>query len=277
MISDITFGQFFPCNSVIHKTDPRIKFLLLIFIIVFIFLSKTVMTMALSLIFVVIIMIASKIPFSLYLKNLKAILPILIFTAIINSLYVKDGALLFDWWIFSITTGGIYRAALMALRITLLIFVSASLTYTTTPNDLTDAIERLCFPLKFIGLGTMVHVLTMMMTIALRFIPTLIEETQKIINAQKARGADIESGGLLTKVKALAPILIPLIILSVRRAYDLAEAMECRCYNGGVGKQRMKQLKLHRRDIAVCVVSVFWAILIILSLVFGEVLCNAIY
>ncbi len=277
MISDITFGQFFPCNSVIHKTDPRIKFLLLIFIIVFIFLSKTVMTMALSLIFVVIIMIASKIPFSLYLKNLKAILPILIFTAIINSLYVKDGTLLFDWWIFSITTGGIYRAALMALRITLLIFVSASLTYTTTPNDLTDAIERLCFPLKFIGLGTMVHVLTMMMTIALRFIPTLIEETQKIINAQKARGADIESGGLLTKVKALAPILIPLIILSVRRAYDLAEAMECRCYNGGVGKQRMKQLKLHRRDIAVCVVSVFWAILIILSLVFGEVLCNAIY
>lgn len=276
MISDITFGQYFPCDSVIHKTDPRVKFLLLIFIIVFIFLSKTVLTMALSLIFVGIIMIASKIPFSLYLKNLKAILPILIFTAIINSLYVKDGTVLLDWWIFTITTGGVSRAFLMALRISLLIFVSASLTYTTTPNDLTDAIERLCLPLKFIGLSTVVHILTMMMTIALRFIPTLIEETQKIINAQKARGADIESGGLVTKVKALAPILIPLIILSVRRAYDLAEAMECRCYNGGVGRQRMKQLKLNKRDFAVCLLTVLWAVLVILSIVFGEYLCNAI-
>lgn len=276
MISDITFGQYFPCDSVIHKTDPRVKFLLLIFIIVFVFLSKTVLTMALSVVFVGIIMIASKIPFTLYLKNLKAILPILIFTAIINSLYVKDGTVLLDWWIFTITTGGVSRALLMALRISLLIFVSASLTYTTTPNDLTDAIERLCLPLKFIGLSTVVHILTMMMTIALRFIPTLIEETQKIINAQKARGADIESGGLVTKVKALAPILIPLIILSVRRAYDLAEAMECRCYNGGVGRQRMKQLKLHKRDFAVCSLTVFWAVLVILSIVFGEYLCNAI-
>ncbi|MEE0839916.1 MAG: energy-coupling factor transporter transmembrane component T [Acutalibacteraceae bacterium] len=270
MISDITFGQYLPCDSVIHKTDPRVKFLLLIFIIVFIFLSTTALSMALSIAFVAVIIAVSKIPFTLYLKNLKAILPILIFTAVINSLYVKEGAVLLDWWIINITTGGIYRAVLMALRITLLIFVSASLTYTTTPNDLTDAIERLCLPLKFIGLSTVVHILTMMMTIALRFIPTLIEETQKIINAQKARGADIESGGLISKIKALTPILIPLIILSVRRAYDLAEAMECRCYNGGVGKQRMKQLKIHKRDIAVCAVSVFWAGLIILTIFFGD-------
>ncbi|MEE0945482.1 MAG: energy-coupling factor transporter transmembrane protein EcfT [Acutalibacteraceae bacterium] len=276
MISDITFGQYFPCNSVIHKADPRIKLLLLIFIILFVFLSTTPISMALSIIFVVLLMIASKIPLKLYLKNLKAILPILIFTALINSLYIKEGTVILDWWIFNVTSGGISRALLMALRITLLIFVSASLTYTTTPNELTDAIERLCLPFKLIGLGTAVHILTMMMTIALRFIPTLIEETQKIINAQKARGADIESGGLIAKIKALTPILIPLIILSIRRAYDLAEAMECRCYNGGIGKQRMKQLKISVRDIVICTITFLWAATIILSKIYGDVLCDVI-
>ena len=259
MINDITFGQYFPCNSVIHKMDPRIKFVLMIFIIVFVFLSSTLFSMLLTVLFVVTIMILSRIPIKLYLKNLKAILPIIIFTAVINSLYIKEGAVLVDWWIINITAGGLYRAGFMALRISLLIFISATLTYTTTPNDLTDAIERLCSPLKFIGLGTVVHILTMMMTIALRFIPTLIEETQKIMNAQKARGADIESGGLFSRVKALVPILIPLIILSVRRAYELAEAMECRCYNGGVGKQRMKQLHISLRDIIALTLCVLWA------------------
>ena len=200
----------------------------------------------------------------MYLKNIKAILPILIFTALINSLYVKEGTVLFDKWIITITSGGIYKAVFMAVRITLLIIISSTLTYTTTPNDLTDAIERLCKPLKFIGLGSAVHILTMMMTIALRFIPTLIEETQKIMNAQKARGADIENGGFLSRIKALVPILIPLIILSVRRAYDLAEAMECRCYNGGIGKQRMKQLKLTLRDLFAVLVCIAWGTGIIL-------------
>ncbi len=259
MISDITFGQFFPGDSLIHRLDPRIKFLMLIFIIVFIFLATDFFGMSLALIFCILIMILSKVPLKMYLKNIKAILPILIFTAIINSLYVREGSVLFDKWIITITTGGVYKAVFMAIRITLLIIISSSLTYTTTPNDLTDAIERLCKPLKFIGLGTAVHMLTMMMTIALRFIPTLIDETQKIMNAQKARGADIESGGFLSRVRALIPILIPLIILSVRKAYDLAEAMECRCYNGGIGKQRMKQLHIKLRDVFAVTLCLVWA------------------
>lgn len=267
MISDITFGQYFPSNSVIHKLDPRIKFLLLIFIIVFIFLSN-MYGIGLSLIFSVIIMILSKIPIKIYLKNLKVILPIILFTGIINMLYVKSGNVLFDKWIITITTDGIYKAVFMAVRIILLIIISSTLTYTTTPNDLTDAIERLFKPLKFVGLGTVVHMMTMMMTIALRFIPTLIEETQKIMNAQKARGADIENGGLLSRVKALVPILIPLIILSVRRAYDLAEAMECRCYNGGVGRQRMKQLRLRFSDYFALFIALLWGAIIIFIKIF---------
>ncbi len=267
MISDITFGQYFPSNSIIHRLDPRIKFLLLIFIIVFIFIGN-MYGIGLSLLFSIVIMILSKIPLKVYLKNLKVILPIIIFTGLINMLYVKTGTILVDWWKITITVDGIYKAIFMAVRIALLIIISSTLTYTTTPNDLTDAIERLCKPLKFIGLGTVVHMLTMMMTIALRFIPTLIEETQKIMNAQKARGADIESGGLISRVKALVPILIPLIILSVRRAYDLAEAMECRCYNGGVGKQRMKQLHLRFSDFFALFVCLIWGALIILIKVF---------
>ena len=267
MISDITFGQYFPSNSVIHKLDPRIKFLLLIFIIVFIFLSN-MYGIGLSLIFSVIIMILSKIPIKIYLKNLKVILPIILFTGIINMLYVKSGNVLFDKWIITITTDGIYKAVFMAVRIILLIIISSTLTYTTTPNDLTNAIERLFKPLKFVGLGTVVHMLTMMMTIALRFIPTLIEETQKIMNAQKARGTDIENGGLLSRVKALVPILIPLIILSVRRAYDLAEAMECRCYNGGVGRKQMKQLRLRFSDYFALFIALLWGTMIIFIKIF---------
>ena len=158
--------------------------------------------------------------------------------------YSEGGELIFDFWIFALTTAGIYKAIFMTLRILLLILISSVLTYTTSPNDLTDAIERLFSFLKIFGLKNAVHTLAMMMTIALRFIPTLIEETDKIMNAQKARGADLESGNLIEKIKALIPILIPLLISSVMRAFQLAEAMECRCYNGGEGRVRMKQLKL---------------------------------
>lgn len=264
MITDITFGQYFPAKSLVHKMDPRVKFLLMIFAIVFIFLAKTAFSMLSAVIFVLITMICSRVPVKIYLGNLKAILPIIIFTAVINSLYINEGTVLLDWWIFTISSGGLMRAGFMALRIALLIFISATLTYTTTPNDLTDAIESLCTPLKFIGLGSFVHILTMMMTIALRFIPTLIEETQKIMNAQKARGADIESGGLISRIKALIPILIPLLILSVRRAYDLAEAMECRCYNGGIGKQRMKKFTIRYFDILSVLFALVWGVSIII-------------
>ncbi len=264
MLKDITFGQYFESNSLIHRTDPRVKIVLMIALIVFIFVSGNMFSLLLSAAFVLLVLIVSRVPFKMYLKNMKAILPVLIFTAIINLFYGDSGTVLLSFWKLTVTTGGIYRSFFMALRIALLIFVSSALTYTTTPNDLTDAIEKLLTPLKFIGLKSAVHTLAMMMTIALRFIPTLIEEAEKIMNAQKARGADLESGGLVQRVKALIPILIPLLISSVRRASDLAEAMECRCYNGGEGKTRMKQMHTSLTDIWVTVACVLYGSFVVL-------------
>ncbi len=249
MLKDITFGQYYEGSSFIHKLDPRTKLLLLIAVIVFIFVSQNAFSLALCGLFILFVLSVSKVPIKLYLKNIKAILPIVIFTTIINMIYGKGGTVLVEFWKITITTGGIARALFMAFRIILLILFSSVLTYTTTPNDLTDAIENLLSPLKFIGLKSAVHTLAMMMTIALRFIPTLVEETEKIMNAQKARGADLENGKLLERIKALIPILIPLLISSVRRAYELAEAMECRCYNGGEGRIRMKQLRYSALDL----------------------------
>ena len=243
MLKDITFGQFYDCVSLLHKTDPRIKIVLMIALIVFIFLAGNMLSLLFASVSVILILALSKVPFKLYLKNMKAILPVLIFTAIINMFY-GEGEAIFSFWIFSLTVDGLLRAIFMALRIALLIFVSSALTYTTTPHDLTDAIESLLKPLKYLGLKNAVHIMAMMMTIALRFIPTLIEEAEKVMNAQKARGADLESGGLIDRIKALIPILIPLLLSAVRRAYELAEAMECRCYNGGEGKTRMKQMRI---------------------------------
>ena len=251
MLRDFTFGQYYESRSVIHKTDPRIKIILLILLIVFIFLAKNGFALGFAVVSVFSIMLITKIPLKLYFKNMKAILPVLIFPAVLNLFYGESGKVLLTFWKLQITTAGVSRAEFMATRIILLIFISSALTYTTTPNDLTDAIERLLSPLKFIGLKNAVHTLAMMMTIALRFIPTLIEEAEKIMNAQKARGADLENGKLTERVKALIPILIPLLISSVRRAYELAEAMECRCYNGGEGRTRMKQMHLKGRDFAV--------------------------
>lgn len=250
MLKDITFGQYYESNSFLHKADPRVKLVLMILLIVFVFLAKNMAALLLVTAFICVTAIVSRVPFGKYLKNMKAILPILIFTAIINLFYGDGGKILFSFWKLTVTTDGVYRSVFMALRIVLLIFISSVLTYTTTPNDLTDAIESLLSPLKLVGLGGAVHTLAMMMTIALRFIPTLIEEAEKIMNAQKARGADLESGGLTARVKALIPILVPLLISSVRRAYELAEAMECRCYNGGEGKTRMKQMTLSLADFA---------------------------
>lgn len=243
MLSDITFGQFIDTGSFIHKLDSRTKLLLLIEFIVFIFLADGYLSLALLFGFVVCAMFVSRVPILMYLKNIKSILPVIILTAVLNVFYASSGRVLVDWWIFTITTGGILRAVYMALRIVLLILASALLSYTTSPTSLTGAIESLLKPLKYIGLGNAVHTMAMTMTIALRFIPTLIEETGRIMNAQKARGADLESGSLLRRIKALLPILIPLLISSVRRASELAEAMECRCYNGGEGRTKYKVLK----------------------------------
>jgi len=268
MLKDITFGQYYASNSAIHRADPRMKIVLLIVLIVFIFISKNMFSLLFSALFVMAVLLISRVPIKLFLKNLKAILPILIFTAIINMFYNDGNAtVLFSFWRLSVTNEGIYRAVFMATRIILLIFISSLLTYTTTPNDLTDALEKLFSPLKYIGLKSAVHTLAMMMTIALRFIPTLVEEAEKIMNAQKARGADFESGSLKERAKALIPILIPLLISSVRRAYELAEAMECRCYNGGEGKTRMKQLRLKMTDyIQAFVVLLFCGGIIVINI-----------
>ncbi len=245
MLNDITFGQYFVADSIIHRLDPRLKIILLVYSIILVFLSGNVVSLGIVVLLTFIAMFLSSIPVKLYLKSIKVVIPIIIFTAILNMFYSSgDSEPLVSFWIFKIYSSGLLRAGFMAVRVLLLILLSSLLTYTTTPNDLTDAIERVLLPLKFIGLGRAIHTMSMMMTIALRFIPTLIDETNKIMNAQKARGADLDSGGLIKKVKALLPILIPLLISSVRRAYELAEAMECRCYNGGKGRKRMKQLHL---------------------------------
>ena len=252
-MSNVTFGQFIDTNSFVHKLDPRAKLLFLIAFIVFIFIAGNFISLGLLCLVLVTSMIASRIPVKMYLKNIKAIIPIILITALLNVFYTSGGKVLVDWWIFTITTDGIYRASFMALRIVLLILSSAVLSYSTSPTSLTGAIESLLSPLKFIGLGGAVHTMAMTMTIALRFIPTLIEETQKIMNAQKARGADLDSGNLVKKVKALLPILIPLLISSVRRAYELAEAMECRCYNGGKGRTKFRVMKYSARDLVVAI------------------------
>lgn len=249
MIKDLTIGQYFDTNSVVHKLDPRIKIVLLVASLVLIFCASNLFSLGYLTIAVFILLLITKVSLRVYLKNLKIIVPILIITMLLNVFYINDGAVLLEFWRIKITTGGVLRSVFMGMRVILLIITSSVLTYTTTPNDLTDAIERLLSPLKFIGLGGAVHAMSMMMTIALRFIPTLVEETEKIMNAQKARGADFETGKLTDRVKAIIPILIPLLISSVRRAYDLAEAMESRCYNGGVGKTRMKVLRISNSDI----------------------------
>ena len=248
MLNDFTFGQFFPIDSLIHKLDPRTKLLATLLAIILIFVTQNIWALLFVAVAVFAIIFISKIPFKMYLKNIKFILPIILLTTVINLFYIKDGNLILNFWIIKITDYGIYRSVFMGVRVILLILISAVLTYTTSPNDITDGLERLFSPLRFIGLGKAVHTITMMMTIALRFIPTLIEETDKIISAQKSRGADFESGNLLSRAKALMPILIPLFISAIKRANELATAMESRCYHNGIGRTRMKKLKSSKRD-----------------------------
>ena len=246
MMGDITIGQYFPGNSILHRLDPRMKLVLTLLFIVLVFLPQNWWGILLAVSFMAVVVALSRLPFRLIWRSIKPILFLIAFTAVLNVLYVHDGTTLFQWQFIHVTTGGLSNAAFIAVRIFCLIVGSSLLTYTTTPTALTDAIERLLAPLKWIKINP--HELAMMMTIALRFIPTLMEETDKIMAAQKARGADMESGGLLQRVRALVPILIPLFVSSFRRAYDLAMAMECRCYRGGEGRTRMKQLRTAPRD-----------------------------
>ncbi len=256
MIRDITLGQYMPADSVIHKLDPRCKIIIVLALIISIFICLNFPALLLFTGCTIALIFLTKIPPLMQLKSIKALIPIIIFTSILNAIYVSTGKPLFKFFSLTITTGGIERAVFMSLRIILLILCTSILTYTTTPNDLTDAIERLLSPLRFVGLGYAVHVMAMMMTIALRFIPLLIEETDKIMSAQKARGADIESGGIVKRVKAMIPLLIPLFLSAIRRATELAEAMECRCYNGGEGRSRIKQMKFAVSDYCALVFTV---------------------
>ncbi len=271
MLRDITIGQYYPVSSPMHRLDPRVKLVLTVLYIVALFLPQTWVGLAVAVALLAVAYALARIPFSMILKSVRPILLLVTLTAALNLFYNKDGAILFQWWIFTVTDAGLAKTAFIIVRILCLIVGSSLLTYTTTPTALTDAIERLLSPLKLLRLN--VHELAMMMTIALRFIPTLIEETDKIMSAQKARGADMESGGLIRRVRALLPVLIPLFASSFRRAYELALAMECRCYRGGEGRTRMKQLRLAVRDgVALFVMAASVALLIWFNFIFPKVI-----
>ena len=249
MIKDITLGQYFPGNSVIHKLDPRMKIILTVLYIVLVFLAKSLVSYLLLVFFVLIMLLLSKLPIKPVLNGVKPVLFVILFTAIINIFWTKGNNLLLEWYFVKIYAEGLLFAFYMVIRIVCLITgTSILLTYTTSPIDMTDGIEQLLAPLKKVKIP--VHEFSMMMSIALRFIPTLIEETDKIMNAQKARGADFSSGKLMERAKALIPVLIPLFVSSIRRADDLATAMECRCYRGGNGRTRMISLKYSFADFA---------------------------
>ena len=271
MIRDITIGQFFPGDSFIHKLDPRSKLILTVIAIVEIFLCKNFFNLALVLAFSVICVLVSKISFRVILKGLRTVFIIIAFTCILQLFYNNNGEVLFEWWKIKITDGGVYTAIFMAVRIFALILTSSLLTYTTSPTMLTDGMERVFSPLKLIHVP--VGTLAMMMTIALRFIPTLIEEIGKIMNAQKARGADLETGGIIKRSKALVPIFVPLFVNSFRRAYELAFAIECRCYTGDNNRTRMRVMKLGVRDyISYAVIAAMLAGIITLNIFFKAVI-----
>lgn len=269
MVKDITIGQYFPGTSVIHKMDPRMKLVLTLFFIVFIFVCHNFWSLGIMVLALAAIVALSKISIKTILKGIKPVVIIILFTAVLNLLYIRTGDLLWEWKFIHLYSGGIYTASFMVIRILALIVASSLLTYTTSPTLITDAIERLLSPLKFMRGG--VHTIAMMMTIALRFIPTLIEEYGKITSAQKARGADLETGNLLERTRALIPVFIPLFITSFRRAYELAYAMECRCYHGYKGRTRMRQMKLSARDyIALLLIVLVFAGILLMNYYFGR-------
>ena len=261
MLRDITIGQHFPGNSLVHRFDPRLKILLTILYIVLLFAAANPLGLALSIAWLAVLYKMAKIPVRMIVKSLKPIVPIILFTCVLNLFFVTgQGEPLVQVWVLRIYAEGVRYAILMAVRVITLIAGTSLLTYTTSPIVLTDAIERLLAPFNKIHMP--VHELAMMMTIALRFIPTLVEETDKIMNAQKARGAMLETGTLKERMHAMIPILIPLFISAFRRADELAMAMECRCYHGGEGRTRLKVLKYTKQDAISCMVcmAVFAAI-----------------
>ena len=252
MISHFSLGQYFPLTALMHRADPRMKICLVIYAIVLLFVAGNFASLALAVAYIGLGMALSRIPLKLYLKSLKPILFLVAFTSVLNIFY-GTGEPLWQWGILRVTANGLITCVFVAVRIVALILASSVLTFTTSPTQLTDAIERLLKPLS--KLGVPIHEFAMMMTIALRFVPTLLEETDKIMAAQKARGADMESGSLAQRIRALVPVLIPLFVSAFRRAFDLATAMESRCYHGGEGRTKMKSLSFGRSDWMVAAAS----------------------
>ena len=260
MLTDIALGQYYPGNSLIHKLDPRTKILITLFFIVAIFLASGAVSYGILWGFVFLIILLSRLPLMLVLKSIKPLWIIIALTAVLN-MFFTPGRELVSFWKITITYEGLVRAVFMVLRITMLIAGTFLLTYTTSPIALTDAMEILFGPLK--KLKVPVHEMSMMMSMALRFIPTLIEETDKIMSAQKARGADFETGNLIQRAKALLPLLVPLFVSAFRRADELAVAMECRCYHGDQGRTRMKQLEWRMRD----TLALLWGALVLAGMI----------
>ena len=266
MLKDITLGQYFPGNTVIHRLDPRTKIWMVIFYIVALFTAKWFVSYAVMLVFLIVAVRISKVAVSTILRGMKPLIIIIILTGLLNIFYTQ-GEPLVKVWIFTITKEGILNAFFMIIRILMLVTGTFLLTYTTSPIALTDALEIMLSPLKKIKVP--VHELSMMMCIALRFIPTLIEGTDKIISAQKARGADFETGSLIRRAKALIPILVPLFISAFRRADELAVAMVCRCYHGGEGRTRMKQLRYGWQDGVTLAIGLLMIVVVVVLRQFG--------
>ena len=261
MLRDITLGQYYPADSVIHKLDPRVKLFATMIYIISLFCFKGIAALLVATVFLIAVIRVSKVPFHFMVKGLKTIMVLMIITALFN-LFLTPGEPLITFWIFKITAEGIKSAALMTIRLVYLILGTSIMTLTTTPNQLTDGLEKALMPLSKIGIP--VHAIAMMMSIALRFIPILIEETDKIMKAQMARGADFENGNLIQKVKNMIPLLVPLFVSAFRRADDLAMAMEARCYNGGEGRTKMKPLRYMKRDhLAYVIVLAYFVVILV--------------
>ncbi len=257
---DITIGQFYPADSVLHRLDPRVKLVGTFAFLVSLFVGEGIIAYAIATVFLAVIIKLSKVPFKMIMKGLKAIIIVLLITVSFN-LFLTDGEIIFKIGFLKITKEGVRVAFFMALRLIYLVIGASLMTLTTTPNDLTDGLESVLGPLKKIKVP--VHEISMMMSIALRFIPILMEETDRIMKAQKARGADFETGNLIQKAKAMIPLLVPLFISAFRRANDLAMAMEARCYRGGEGRTKMKPLHYEQRDRYAYVILVLYLVIMI--------------
>lgn len=262
MIRDITIGQYYPANSKLHRLDPRVKIVCTFLFLISLFCFQNIWGYVVATIFLASIIRISKVPFKFIVKGLRPVIMLLMITVLFNLFLTKTGTVIFEAWVFKITDEGLRTAGFMTVRLIYLILGSSLMTFTTTPNALTDGIEKLLWPLRKIKLP--VHEIAMMMSIALRFIPILLEETDKIMKAQIARGADLESGNIIQKAKAMIPILVPLFVSAFRRATDLAMAMEARCYRGGEGRTKMKPLVYQKKDYIAYAIMIVYLVVAVL-------------